>query len=522
MYKNLFQFKRLRSPIWIGVFVLIIIITVFTFASLILYNYTVNLLTENLRERLLSISITVAANINSRDLEALQVEEDWKKPEWGRIVNRLHNAKYSNKDIVFMYIFRQKKDNPTEMEFVADADSINPYANTSEDPSMFVDVNRDGKIEPDGPDKLQWPGQDYPEAVDIPEAFEAYKGALTNKDLYTDEYGTVLTGYAPIKDEYGNTVAVLATDIKANDFFTITRQTLYPFLMFIFFLVLVIVIFNILLIRSIKKEVKQKEQIEVLNKELARAFAIEKKANDELEKLDEYKNDFLRQTQHDLRKPLGIIKDYCDLLLQGMFGKIPKTAAVKIENMQTVAQEKIKDINNFLNTAKMKSEGLEGVVSLVPGVEVLPMLEEIVNVLKGEAEKNKIYLKLEKSRQKFFIKADREKLKSVLFNVVDNAVKYTKKGGVDIKLEDEESKVRIIVADTGIGISEEEMKTIFTAQFKRSKEAESMAKGSGVGLSNTADMIKLHNGIIRAVSPGKGKGSTFYIELPINGGTKVL
>ena len=71
MYKNLFQFKRLRSPIWIGVFVLIIIITVFTFASLILYNYTVNLLTENLRERLLSISITVAANINSRDLEAL-------------------------------------------------------------------------------------------------------------------------------------------------------------------------------------------------------------------------------------------------------------------------------------------------------------------------------------------------------------------------------------------------------------------------------------------------------------------
>src|SRR3989338_10982496 len=117
------------------------------------------------------------------------------------------------------------------MEFVADADSINPYANTSEDPSMFVDVNRDGKIEPDGPDKLQWPGQDYPEAIDIPEAFEAYSGALTAAELYEDSYGQVLTGYAPIKDANGNTVAVLATDIKADDFFTVTRQTLYPFVM---------------------------------------------------------------------------------------------------------------------------------------------------------------------------------------------------------------------------------------------------------------------------------------------------
>src|SRR3989338_4526545 len=120
------------------------------------------------------------------------------------------------------------------MEFVADADSINPYANTSEDPSMFVDVNRDGKIEPDGPDKLQWPGQDYPEAVDIPEAFAAYKGPLTSEELYTDDYG--------------NVVAVLATDIKAEDFFTLTRQTLQPFLIFIGFLVLIISILVIIII----------------------------------------------------------------------------------------------------------------------------------------------------------------------------------------------------------------------------------------------------------------------------------
>ena len=117
--------------------------------------------------------------------------------------------------------------------------------------------------------------------------------------------------------------------------------------------------------------------------------------------------------------------------------------------------------------------------------------------------------------QKFFIKADREKLKSVLFNVIENAVKYTEKGGVDINVEDGESKVKIIVADTGIGMSQEEIKNIFTTEFQRSKEAQKTAGGSGVGLSSTADMLRLHSGRIWAESGGKGKGSTFYIELPV-------
>ncbi len=528
MYKGKIQFKILRNPIWISIFVLLSIIIIFISASWVLYNHTVNLLTENLRERLLSISITAAANIDSKDLEALQVEQDWQKPEWARMVNVLHKAKYSNKDIVFMYVIRYTKDpndDPKNMEFVGDADSIDPYANTNNDPTnatisalscpKCIDSNRDGKIEPDGPDKLQWPGQPFPEANDIPEAYEAYNGPITVKDIYTDNYGSVLTGFAPIKDENGNTVAVLATDIKANDFFTTTRQTLYPFLIFGLFLVSVIIIFNILLIRSIKKEIQQREKIEELNKELEKAYAVEKRANEELEKLDEYKNDFLRQTQHDLRKPLGIIKDYCDLLLHGIFGKIPKKASGKIKNIQDVAYEKIKDINNFLNTEKMKSEGLKGVVSLTPGVEVLPMLEEVVNVLQTEAQSHGIYLKLQKPGQKFFIKADREKLKSVLFNVIENAVKYTEKGGVDINVEDGESKVKIIVADTGIGMSQEEIKNIFTTEFQRSKEAQKTAGGSGVGLSSTADMLRLHSGRIWAESGGKGKGSTFYIELPV-------
>ncbi|MDO8659446.1 MAG: hypothetical protein Q7K54_02485, partial [Candidatus Parcubacteria bacterium] len=366
MYKGKIQSKILRNPAWISIFVLLSIIIIFISASLVLYNHTVALLTENLRERLLSISITAAANIDSKDLEVLQVEQDWEKPEWARVVNVLHKAKYSNKNIVFMYIFRYTKDpnnDPKNMEFVGDADSADPYANINNDPTSTtisasscqkcVDSNRDGKIEPDGPDKLQWPGQPWAEGSDIPEAYEAYNRPITVKDIYTDNYGSVLTGFAPIKDENGNTVAVLGTDIKADDFFTTTRQTLYPFLIFGLFLVSVIVIFNILLIRSIKKELLQREKIEELNKEL--------------EKLDEYKNDFLRQAQHDLRRPLTVILGYCDLLLSGTFGKQPKKSMDVIKKMQIVTQDKTKDINNFLDTEQFKIG--KGVVLLKPGVE---------------------------------------------------------------------------------------------------------------------------------------------------------
>ena len=275
MKKIRFMFKKISSPTWVGIFGLIFALTAIFFSSKILYSRTVDLLTDNLRERLLTISVTAAANVNADDLSSLKSEEDWQKPEWAHVVHTLHNSKYSNQDVVYMYIFRKNAANPNMMEFVADADSINPYANSGTDPSKFVDVNRDGKVEPDGPDKLQWPGQPYPEATDIPETVAAYNGPITTKDLYTDSYGTVLTGYAPIKDATGKVVAILGTDIKANDFFTITTITLRPFQIFIALLTAIISILTLIIIYTARKYESflesSKEQTEQLAESLQKA-----------------------------------------------------------------------------------------------------------------------------------------------------------------------------------------------------------------------------------------------------------
>jgi len=273
-----------------------------------------------------------------------------------------------------------------------------------------------------------------------------------------------------------------------------------------------VVVVGILLMRSVLKEVLQKEKIEKISKELEGAYVVEKKANIELQNLDKYKDDFLRQTQHDLKNPLTVIMGYVDLLLAGNFGKVTKKASDVLKRIEVVAQDKVRDVNNFLDTEQFKMG--KKVVSLKPGVVITPILKEVVDRLLYQAELGGIYLKLDIAENMHAISADREKLKSAIFNIVHNSVKYTKTGGVNIKAESN-GVVKIIVSDTGIGIPKDKLATILEGQFERTEEAQKTASGSGVGLYLSAQIIKLHNGKVWAESAGEGKGSTFYIELPI-------
>jgi len=147
---------------------------------------------------------------------------------------------------------------------------------------------------------------------------------------------------------------------------------------------------------------------------------------------------------------------------------------------------------------------------------LLPILEEVVEELQFEAEYRDIYLKLQKIGKIPKIKADSEKLKVGLFNIVDNAIKYTRKGGVTVALQKVGANVQISVKDTGIGLDSEKAKVLFKSAFERGKEAKKVhSYGRGIGVYITGHIIKAHHGRIWAESEGEDKGSTFFIELPI-------
>ena len=488
--------QRKRNPIWIGIFVLTISIIVVISASIILYNRTVTLLTENLRERILTISITGAANIDAKDLEELQVEDDWKKPEWSRVVNKLHKVKYSNKDIVFMYIFRYKKDNPDGMEFVADADSIDPYANTSNDPSRYIDVNRDGKIEPDGPDKLQWPGQDYPEAADIPETAEAYFRPLTNKDLYTDAYGTVITGYAPIKDDDGNTVAILATDIKADDFFTITRQTLQPFLTFIIVLTLIISVLIIIIIYSWKRYAESLEKL-----------------NYQIELANEGQANLIHIINHQIKGYLAKSRNiFSELLTNQDYGPIPESSKPMLEEGFKSLTEGVDFVKDFLDASNIEKGSYT--YSMEP-LDFKALVLDVAEKQKEVATEKGLLFEVSADDKDYNTKGDKAQLGQAVRNLIDNSIRYTLKGTVNLQLTNNNKKILLTVKDTGVGISDELKPKLFTKGGRDKNSLKVNVNSSGFGLSFVKGVVDAHNGRVWAESPGPGKGSTFYMELPV-------
>lgn len=282
---------------------------------------------------------------------------------------------------------------------------------------------------------------------------------------------------------------------------------------------LAVLFFGIFLIRSVTKEVRQKEQLEKLAKEIEGAYEkekaaheVEKKAREELESLGRAKNQFLLAIQHHLRTPLTAMIGYSDLILNGAYGKQSKKMLEVINKFQASTKSLIKMVNEFLDITQFQL-GKE-VVNLISGIEIEPIISEIAEELKFETEKKGIYLKLQKPEKLFAIKADREKLKAALYNIIDNAVKYTLKGGVDIKIESKDV-FKIIIKDTGIGMSQNHQKNLFNKTFERGEEAKkTFTTGRGIGLYIASEIIKAHKGKIWADSEGEGKGSTFHIELP--------
>ncbi len=275
-----------------------------------------------------------------------------------------------------------------------------------------------------------------------------------------------------------------------------------------------VVFFGIMMIRAVIEEFKQREEIEKLAADIKKAYEVEKKAREELEKLDAVKNQFLLTIQHHLRTPLTSMMGYTDLLLKGQFGKVPKKIEVVVQKFQSSTNELIKMVNEFLDITQFQLG--KRVILLKDGVDAQEIAENIVNSLMLEAQSKKINLNFERIQDDCLIKADPEKLKAAMANIIDNAVKYTNQGGVSVKIRRSGSDILIEVKDTGIGISKVHLQNLFGNIFERGEEAKkTFTTGRGIGLYLAAQIIQAHNGKIWAESEGEGKGATFFIQLPM-------
>jgi signal transduction histidine kinase len=280
------------------------------------------------------------------------------------------------------------------------------------------------------------------------------------------------------------------------------------------FLLVFIVFLGALLIRSVWKEVEHRERLEVLTKKVQKAYEVEKEARKQVEELTEAKTQFIMATQHHLRTPLTSMIGYLDLLFGGTYGKVPPKIKETLLKFQVSTKRLIRVVNALLDISQFQMG--KKVVTLEPGIDFESLIKEVMEELRFEVKIRGLYFKYEKIGQVPTIKADSEKLKVALFNIVDNAIKYTKEGGITVSLKQAGKSVQLSVKDTGIGVEPEQAKKLFKEAFARGEEAKKVhGFGRGIGVYITGHIIKAHNGKIWAESQGKDKGTTFFIELPV-------
>ncbi|MEK7098247.1 MAG: HAMP domain-containing sensor histidine kinase, partial [Patescibacteria group bacterium] len=321
------------------------------------------------------------------------------------------------------------------------------------------------------------------------------------------------TAYAIIKHQLFN-VKVIATELLV---FTIWIIILIELLTktswgerilegFIFFFM---VIFGVLLIRSVRQEVSKRLQFELLSKELA-------VANDKLKELDDLKTDFISIASHQLRTPLTAIKGYSSMIMEGTYGESPVKIKGAVDRIFQSAQRLIYIVNDLLDISRIE----QGKFTLtLEDVKVANVLRDVVEELKPNAQKNNLDVSFIVSVEdaEIKIKADFGKIRQVFLNLIDNAIKYTPSGFVKVELKNNGGNTLISISDSGVGMSDVTLRNLFQ-KFSRAKGIAKMhTDGSGLGLYVAKQIIGAHHGRVWAESDGEGRGSRFFVELPISG-----
>src|SRR3989338_4019616 len=259
-----------------------------------------------------------------------------------------------------------------------------------------------------------------------------------------------------------------------------------------------------LIIRSVLKEVQIRQQIEQLAGDL-------KKANEELARINQAKSDFISMASHQLKTPLSIIKGYISMTLEGSFGKITKMTNDQLEKVFISNERLISLVEDLLNLSRVE----EGRMKYDWSEEHIPdIVQQIVDEVRITAEHKHIKLIWKPPSERLHARVDLNKIRNVIFNMVDNAIKYTDKGSITITVTPHNQFVRVAVTDTGRGISAPQIKKLFT-KFTRIIEGTSnlTTAGFGLGLYVARLIVEEHGGRIWAESAGMGKGSTFILEL---------
>ena len=240
---------------------------------------------------------------------------------------------------------------------------------------------------------------------------------------------------------------------------------------------------------------------------LARAF---NSMSERLEQLDNSRSQFVSNASHELKTPLSTMK----ILIETLMYQDPLDPAMTKEFLTDVNKE-IDRLNRIVSDLLTLVNIDNGMKLNLAELDIGALLQEQARRLLPPARENGIELECAAVKEPLEVSGDALKLQQVVYNIIDNAIKYTPRGGeVHCALTRSGKKAVIRVTDTGVGIPQEDLPHIFDRFYRVDKARSRETGGTGLGLSIVKQFVLLHGGTIDAKS-APGKGSTFIIELPL-------
>jgi len=260
----------------------------------------------------------------------------------------------------------------------------------------------------------------------------------------------------------------------------------------------------------VSREVTARKRAEDELKEAMKKLQL---ANEELKRLDRLKDDFLSNVSHELKTPMISVMGYLGMILKEKVGGLTEQQKKFLETSYKNLLKLEKRIDDLLDLAEL---GIQKNDWTFEPINLSKVVEFSCSTVEPLAQEHHIQLEVQLPQDTILVSGVEDKLNQLFDNLLTNSIKYNRRGGkIRITLFQDPQFAFTRIEDTGIGISHQSLKEVFTRHFQEKKKPLGDVKGLGIGLSLVQEIVKLHGGEVHLESE-LGKGSTFVVMLPRN------
>lgn len=442
------------------------------------YLHSRTIIDRLVKDRLRSEAAIAALQFMGEELTAIRTPADASSPKFGELVWRLKDIRARTPGIRFAYIMRRTAD-PMTLEFVVDADAL----------STTEQLDRNGNGIVDSFEAPGLPGEPYPIGEMSALQGPAFAGPTTDEDITTDQWGSSLSGYAPIRTVSGATIAILGIDMSAEDY-AASLQSIFSLQS------LFLVLFGGVVLTA------------------AIVWAVVRHRLLILHHLDDERRWLLQLILHQVGTPLTIFKWGAESIRE-MLPHLPAAVQEEATENVLIMEDGVSRLQHVAEVLLAADRIQEGSMSVTPeSVSLKSVVEETVagvaSQLQNRGQRVQVILPVDCT-----LMLDRRLLSGVLRELLDNAMIYSPKNGViELKTSRTNHHVEVSVTDHGVGILREDISRIFERFSRGSNAGKFDPNGTGIGLYIARGIVERFGGRIAAEST-EGKGTTMTFTLPV-------